>query len=71
MQLEWARPGVLRVTSHVYEFAALIAAARYVTEAAPPEIGEEPLDRLKEVLRSYDAQAARLHGEPPERKPRE
>ncbi|MEU1813986.1 hypothetical protein ABZ543_02185 [Streptomyces roseifaciens] len=71
MQLKWARPGILRVTSHVHEFSALIAAARQVTESASPEIGEKALDRLKEVLRSYDAQAARLHGNPPERNPQE
>ncbi len=62
MQVEWARPGVLRVTSHAYEFAALIAAARYVAESAPADISEEALDQLKEVLNGYDAQASRLHG---------
>ena len=60
MQLEWARPGVLRVTSHAYEMAALVAAARYVTESAPADIPEGALDHLREVLKEYDAQAKRL-----------
>ncbi len=62
MQLEWARPGVLRVTSHAYEIAALVAAARYVTESAPPDIPEEALQHLREVLKDYDAQTQRLGG---------
>ncbi|MEV8524940.1 MULTISPECIES: hypothetical protein [unclassified Streptomyces] len=60
MQLEWARPGVLRVTSHAYEMAALVAAARYVTDSAPPDIPQEALEHLREVLREYDAQTQRL-----------
>ncbi|MCF6524308.1 hypothetical protein [Streptomyces sp. JJ36] len=60
MQLEWARPGVLRVTSHAYEFAALVASARYVTENPPPEIPEEALEQLRGVLADYEEQAARL-----------
>jgi hypothetical protein len=60
MQLEWARPGVLRVTSHAYEFAALVAAARYVAESAPPEIPEEALEHLRQILHDYDAQTMRL-----------
>ncbi|MFF7727687.1 hypothetical protein [Streptomyces sp. NPDC008001] len=63
MQLEWARPGVLRMTAHAYELAALIAAARYVAEAAPRELPEEALEQLKAVLDGYDAQASRLHGD--------
>ncbi|MFI1967958.1 hypothetical protein BLA24_21865 [Streptomyces cinnamoneus] len=54
MELEWVRPGVLRVTSHAYEFAALVAAARYVTESAPAEIPEEALEQMRGVLADYD-----------------
>ncbi|MFE0645612.1 hypothetical protein ACFW2Y_28985 [Streptomyces sp. NPDC058877] len=61
MRLEWARPGILRATAHPFEFAALVAAARFVAESAPPDIPEESLDQLKNVLRDYDAQARRLH----------
>jgi hypothetical protein len=64
MHLEWARPGVLRATAHTFEFAALVAAARYVAEAAPPDIPEESLEQLNHVLSDYDTQARRLHGPP-------
>ncbi|MFG3410488.1 hypothetical protein [Streptomyces sp. NPDC048142] len=64
MHLEWARPGVLRATAHAFEFAALVAAARYVAEFAPPDIPEESLEQLKHVLSDYDTQARRLHGTP-------
>ncbi|WP_282695948.1 hypothetical protein [Streptomyces sp. CC208A] len=68
MQLEWARPGVLRVTAHAFEFAALVAAARYVAESAPPDIPEESLEQLKRVLGDYDIRARRLHEAPPRTK---
>lgn len=61
MQLEWARPGVLRATAHAYEFAALVAAARFVAESAPPDIPAEALEQLRKVLHDYDAQARHLH----------
>ncbi|MBB5121161.1 hypothetical protein AF335_01920 [Streptomyces eurocidicus] len=60
MRIEWARPGVLRVTSHAYEFAALVAAGRYVAGAAPVEVPAEALERLRRVLDDYDAQISRL-----------
>ncbi|MEU4212764.1 hypothetical protein AB0F13_22670 [Streptomyces sp. NPDC026206] len=60
MQLEWARPGVLRITSHAYEFAALIAAARFVVESAPDGIPEEALEQMRRVLGEYDAQLSGL-----------
>ena len=62
MRLEWAGPGVLRVTSPAYEFAALVAAARHVAEAAPRDIPQEALEDLRRVLGEYDRQVARLHG---------
>ncbi|MBT2458482.1 hypothetical protein [Streptomyces sp. ISL-86] len=60
MHLEWARPGVLRATAHAFEFAALVAAARFVAESAPPDIPQDALERLRQVLDDYDAQALRL-----------
>ncbi|MFD7326307.1 hypothetical protein ACFV9D_35425 [Streptomyces sp. NPDC059875] len=65
MQLEWARPGVLRATAHALEFAALVAAARYVAESAPSDLPEEALEELRRVLDDYDTQARRLHEAPP------
>jgi hypothetical protein len=62
MRLEWARPGVLRVTSPAYEFAALVAAARYVADAAPPDMPEEAVEQLRRVLGEYDRQTTRLRG---------
>lgn len=70
MRLEWARPGVLRATAHAFEFAALVAAARYVVESAPPDIPEESLEQLRAVLSGYDDQARHLHRAPaPQEKP--
>ncbi|MFE9651251.1 hypothetical protein ACFYO0_45685 [Streptomyces sp. NPDC006365] len=60
MRLERTRPGILRVTAHAYEFAALVAAARYVAESAPPDIPEQALDQLRQVLRDYDTQTTLL-----------
>jgi hypothetical protein len=60
MRLEWEEPGVLRVTSPVYELAALVAAARYVAEAAPPDMPEEALEQLRRILGDYDSQRLRL-----------
>ncbi|MBO8191067.1 hypothetical protein ITI46_05050 [Streptomyces oryzae] len=65
MQLEWARPGVLRATAHIYEFSALVAAARHVAESAPPGIPAEALDGLRKVLADYDAQAEQLREDAP------
>ncbi|MFD6230353.1 hypothetical protein ACFWFZ_26315 [Streptomyces sp. NPDC060232] len=64
MHLEWARPGILRATAHPLEFAALVAAARFVAESAPSDIPAESLEQLRHVLRDYDAQARRLHDTP-------
>jgi hypothetical protein len=56
MELERVRPTTLRGTFHVYELAALIAAARYVTSSAPPEVPAESLDQLRQLLADYDQQ---------------
>jgi hypothetical protein len=61
MRLAWEAPGVLRVTSPAYEFAALVAAARYVTESAPADMPEEALDQLRRILGDYDTQTPQLH----------
>ncbi|GAA3065777.1 hypothetical protein FHS39_001662 [Streptomyces olivoverticillatus] len=60
MRLQWERPGVLRITSHAYEFAALVAAARYVAECEPEEIPDEALEQIRTVLADYDAQLSGL-----------
>ncbi|WP_432196573.1 hypothetical protein [Streptomyces sp. bgisy027] len=64
MHLEWARPGILRATAHPFEFAALVAAARFVAESPPSDIPAESLEQLRHVLRDYDTQARRLHDTP-------
>jgi hypothetical protein len=62
MELERVRPTVLRGTFHVYELAALVAAARYVTKSAPAEIPAESLDQLRSLLDDYDQQVRNLAG---------
>ena len=64
MRLEWARPGVVRATAHVYELAALVSAARLVAESASPEIPPEALEQLRQILDEYDAQTVRLREAP-------
>ncbi|MFI9587395.1 hypothetical protein ACIHCQ_37545 [Streptomyces sp. NPDC052236] len=60
MELERVRSTVLRGTFHVYELAALVAAARYVTQAAPPEVPAESLEQLRRLLDDYDRQVRNL-----------
>lgn len=60
MELERVRSTVLRATFHVYELAALVAAARYVTKSPPPEIPAESLEQLRQVLDDYDQQVRNL-----------
>lgn len=64
MRLEWARPGVVRATTHAYELAALVSAARLVAESDPPEVPPEALEQLRQILSEYDAQALRLREAP-------
>lgn len=64
MELERVRPTVLRATFHVYELAALVAAARYVTNAPPPEIPGESLEQLRDLLDDYDQQVRNLSAPP-------
>jgi len=56
------RPTVLRGTFHVYELAALIAAARYVTRSAPAEVPAGSLEQLQQLLDDYDRQVRDLFG---------
>ncbi|MEU9047157.1 MULTISPECIES: hypothetical protein [unclassified Kitasatospora] len=60
MHLERVRPLVLRGAFHAYELAAPAAAARYVVEAAPPDIPAEALDQLGQLLSEYDEQVRNL-----------
>ncbi|MFI8460929.1 hypothetical protein [Kitasatospora sp. NPDC085464] len=66
MQLERVRPTVLRATFHAYELAALTAAARYVVEAAPPDIPAESLQQLEQLLAAYDDQVRNLPNPAPQ-----
>ncbi|RKT19964.1 hypothetical protein BX285_4438 [Streptomyces sp. 1114.5] len=66
MQLERVRPTVLRATFHAYELAALTAAARYVVEAAPPDIPAESLQQLEQLLAAYDDQVRNLQNPAPQ-----
>lgn len=60
MELERLRPTVLRGSFHVYELAALVAAARFVVRTAPSEIPAESLDELRRLLADYDQQVREL-----------
>jgi len=60
MKLERQRRTVVRATFHIYELAALVAAARYVAEAAPPDMPAESVSSLRELLADYDTQMANL-----------
>jgi hypothetical protein len=61
MKLEQVRPGVLRVTVHAVELGGLVAAARWAVDGGKEDLPAEARTRLKDVLRSYDAELARLH----------
>jgi hypothetical protein len=54
VKVERVRPSVLCITLHVYEMAALIAAARWTAENAAEEMPAESLEQLRLVLGSYD-----------------
>ncbi|WP_326690648.1 MULTISPECIES: hypothetical protein [unclassified Streptomyces] len=60
MELERVRSTVLRGTFQVYELAALMAAVRYVTKSAPPEVPAESLQQLRQLLDDYDQQVRTL-----------
>lgn len=54
MRVERVRPSVLRLTIHVYEMSALVAAARWAAEGAEGELPRESVEQLRQVLASYD-----------------
>jgi AhpD family alkylhydroperoxidase len=62
VELERVRATVFRATLHAYELAALITAARYVVESAPPEVPDASRDQLRQLLAAYDRQLRRLDG---------
>lgn len=66
MKLEQVRPAVLRVTLHAAELGSLVAAARWAADGGTGELPAEARVQLQDVLRSYDAEFARLNraGEP-------
>lgn len=62
MRVERARPGVLHVTLHAYEMAALIAAARWAVESAPGQLPADAVEQLRDVLAGYDEAVSRMEG---------
>jgi hypothetical protein len=61
MRVERLRPTTFQLTVGAFELAALVAAARWVTNGAKGELTPEALDQLRKVLESYDEQSQRLH----------
>lgn len=61
MQIERVRPGVLRLTAHSLELAALVSAARWAAEGAPGELPPDAAEHLQGVLASYDEEMVRLN----------
>lgn len=60
MQIERIRPTTYRMTLHTYELAALISAARWITEGAEGELLPEVKEQMTQILASYDAESQRL-----------
>jgi len=60
MTIEQLKPTVLRITLHTYEIAALISAARWVTEGAKGELPEEAVEQIRNVLDSYDSEKKKM-----------
>jgi hypothetical protein len=71
VRIDRDRPGVLRVTLHVYELSALVAAARWAVTGAEGEISSEGRDQLRQVLASYDGERKRLEHDSPQAAPQE
>ncbi|MFI6446637.1 hypothetical protein [Kitasatospora sp. NPDC050543] len=65
MELERLRPTVLRGTFHVYELAALVAAARFVAQSEPDGVPAESVELLRQLLEDYDRQVRDLPAAPP------
>lgn len=60
MTIEKLKPTVLRITLHAYEIAALVSAARWVTEGAKGELPEEAVEQIQDVIQNYDAERKKL-----------
>jgi len=60
MTIEKLKPTVLRITLHTYEIAALVSAARWVTEGAKGELPKEALEQIRNVLDHYDSAKKKL-----------
>ena len=54
------QPAVYRLTLHAYEAAALIAAARWATAEVHEPLPADAVDRLRQVVASYDRALAGL-----------
>ncbi len=54
MKVEKVRPTVIQLTAHASELAALISAARWVTEGCPGQLPADAIDQLRRVLAGYD-----------------
>lgn len=55
MKIERLSPTVLRITMHVYETAALMSAARWITGGARGEVPEALRVQLDEILVRYES----------------
>lgn len=54
MKVERVDPTVVRLTAPTSEVAALISAARWVTEGCPGQLPAEALGQLRRVLADYE-----------------
>jgi|GEM_PF-2867468 len=60
MKIEQLKPTVLRITLHNYEIAALVSAARWVTDGANGELPEEAVEQIRDVLDNYDLEKEKM-----------
>ncbi|MCC5908096.1 MAG: hypothetical protein JJU13_17910 [Balneolaceae bacterium] len=60
MIIEQLKPTVLRITLHTYEIAALVSAARWVTDGAKGDLPEEAVEQIRNVIDNYDAEKQTL-----------
>ena len=61
MHLERIKPTKYRITLHSYELAALISAARWITDGAQGELPGDATEQLTEILTAYDAELKRIN----------
>lgn len=60
MKIERPRPTILKVTLHAYEWAALVAAARWALAMGDDALPQEAQDQLEQVLSRYEEERHRL-----------